>query len=179
MSQSGFLTLGRVHKPHGLKGEFSVDSYANSPFVFDSLSRVYLKRPGQRPRKARIRRVRHSGRQVLLQLEEIQSRQEASGCTDAQIWVRKRDLPEPEPEEVYLADLTGLSVYLPEGERIGELERAEIHAGQELWTIRSSQGGEILFPAREEFVLQLDLEGKSTVIDPPPGLLELYMDDQG
>jgi 16S rRNA processing protein RimM len=47
-------------------------------------------------------------------------------------------------------------------------------AGQEMWTIRTQKGSEVLFPAREELVPELDLRAREAVIDPPPGLLEVY-----
>jgi 16S rRNA processing protein RimM len=174
MSRSGFLTLGRVRKPHGLKGEFRVESYSDSPFVFEILSRVYLKRENGRPEKFLIESARRSEGQILLRLDGIQSRQRALDYVNAAIWARKRDLPPLEPDEVYLSDLAGFAVYLPDGSRLGILERAEMVAGQEMWTIRTQKGSEVLFPAREELVPELDLRAREAVIDPPPGLLEVY-----
>jgi len=174
MSQSGFLTLGRIRKPHGLKGEFRVECYADSPFVFESLSRIYLKRDRFKPEKFLLQSVRHSEGETLLCLLGIGSRQKAKAYANADIWVRKRDLPSPEPDEVYLRDLTGFDVYLPDGTRLGTLERAEEVSGQELWRIRTSDGREVLFPARDNLVPALDIQAKEAVIDPPPGLLEIY-----
>jgi 16S rRNA processing protein RimM len=44
-----------------------------------------------------------------------------------------------------------------------------------LWSIRTPDGKEVLFPAVEEFVLDIDLEAGSVRIAPPPGLLDLYL----
>ena len=174
MSQSGFLTLGRVRKPHGLKGEFRVESYADSPFVFESLSRLYLKRQDRRPEKFLIESVRHGEEQLLLRVTGIESRQRALEYHNADVWVRKRDLPPLEPDEIYLSDLAGFAVYLPDRSRLGILERAEEVSGQEMWTIRTREGHEVLFPARDDLVPELDVRAGEAVIDPPPGLLEIY-----
>lgn len=174
MSQSGFLTLGRVRKPHGLKGEFRVESYADSPFLFESLSRVYLKREGRRPQKFLLEGVRCGEEQILFRLEGIESRQRALDYANAEIWVRKRDLPPLDPGEVYLSDLAGFAVYLPDGSRLGTLENADEIAGQEMWTIRTREGSEMFFPARDELVPEMDVRAQEVVIDPPPGLLEIY-----
>ncbi len=174
MSQSGFLTLGRVRKPHGLKGEFRVESYADSPFVFESLSRVYLKHESRRPEKFLVESARHGEGELLLRLTGIESRQRALEYHNAAVWVRKRDLPPLEPDEVYLGDLAGFVVYLPDRSRLGTLERADVVSGQEMWTIRTREGREVLFPARDELVPELDVRAKEAVIDPPPGLLAVY-----
>ena len=46
--------------------------------------------------------------------------------------------------------------------------------GAELWVIRDAAGNEILFPAADALVPEIDLDAGFVVIDPPPGLLELY-----
>ncbi|MDV6317386.1 hypothetical protein, partial [Idiomarina sp. HP20-50] len=81
---------------------FRVESYADSPFLFESLSRVYLKREGRRPHNFLLESVRFGEEQILLRLEGIESRQRALDYANAEIWVRKRDLPPLEPDEVYL-----------------------------------------------------------------------------
>ncbi len=43
MVYSAFLTIGKVIKAHGQKGELGVKSYASSPFLFGELSRIYIK----------------------------------------------------------------------------------------------------------------------------------------
>jgi len=62
---------------------------------------------------------------------------------------------------------------LPGGEPVGLLEGFMDAPGQDLWVIRAEGGREILFPAHEESVVEIDEDGRRIVIDPPPGLLEL------
>ena len=46
---------------------------------------------------------------------------------------------------------------------------------QEVWVIRTDGGQEVLFPAHEETVDEVDLDQGRAVILPPPGLLEIYL----
>jgi 16S rRNA processing protein RimM len=59
---------------------------------------------------------------------------------------------------------------------VGVFEAILDTPGQITWVIRGKRGEEILFPAVPEFILGLDAGRKKIVIDPPPGLLELYLD---
>jgi 16S rRNA processing protein RimM len=52
----------------------------------------------------------------------------------------------------------------------------EFPGGQEIWAIHTDGGREILFPVVEDFVLSVNLEEGRAVIDPPPGLLEIYLE---
>ena len=58
---------------------------------------------------------------------------------------------------------------------IGVITAVAAPAGQELWTITTPAGEEVLLPAVPEFVLDIDLTAEIVVIAPPPGLLDLYL----
>ncbi len=178
MYQSEFIVLGKVIKAHGLKGEIGVQSYADSPLLYARLKRIYLQLPGcSHLRPYFISSYREHNRLVLLQLESILTRSQAKSCLGLQVYVRKRDLPRKDPQEVYLQELAGFDVFLPSGVRIGTIQQASRQMGQELWSIQDQAGQEVLFPAAEPFVHSLDLENKTAVIEPPPGLLEIYLLD--
>ena len=60
------VELGRVQKPHGLRGELCIEPYADSPFIFEGLTRVYLQLPGKKPKPCVLESWRpHQGRALL------------------------------------------------------------------------------------------------------------------
>ncbi|WP_462326278.1 ribosome maturation factor RimM [Desulfobaculum sp.] len=196
------VVIGEVTKPHGLRGEVCIRSYADSPSLFDQLSAVYL-RPGpqaeeaeeptppprkgrgrrpMRPRKPRLRRYSvvswrsHKGA-VLVTFEGVADRTAAEALRGYEMLVREADLPELTDEELYLYQIEGLSVVLEGGEALGTVREVQMPAGQELWAIDTPDGREVLFPVAEEFVRDVDLDARVVVIAPPPGLLDLYLGD--
>jgi 16S rRNA processing protein RimM len=174
MAASGFVTIGEVVKAHGLTGELSVAHYLDSPFVLRDVARVYIKQEGKRPRKFPVASVRIRSGRVLMRLEGITGRGEAERYRGALLWARKRDLPGVSGDEVLVQELYGCSVYLPRGEYLGLLADVMTRTGQEVWIIRDRENREILVPAVDEFVEELDVESKRAVVNPPPGLLETY-----
>ena len=85
-------------------------------------------------------------------------------------------LPELDEDEVYLHDMLGLSVVLDAtGQKLGVLDHVLFHGEQDLWSILTPEGKEILLPAVPEFVADIDLDTEIIRITPPEGLLELYM----
>ena len=153
MPASSLVVLGRLTKPHGVKGNIRVDYYADSA---DLLDKPLMLRAGRfAPRPIRVREW-HLWKELLI---------------DASF------LPEADEDEPYLRDLIGLSVRLEDGTLVGELEDVDFPAGQEMWVIRAPEedgGHEILFPAVPEFVLDIDLSAQTATIAPPEGLLDLY-----
>lgn len=174
MAKSGFVPVGKVIKAHGLKGELCISSYADSPFLFQDLDRVYLKVKGRYPQKHGIFDVRITAKRVLLSLESISGRDKAEQWLGAEVWVRNRDVPEAEKGALRRLELLDMAVYLKNGRYLGSIASVNNQTGQEVWTIWTPEDVEVLLPAVPEFVLEVDMHNRSVLVDPPPGLLELY-----
>lgn len=168
------VTVGRVLKPHGLRGELCIEVHADSPFLFEGLSRIYLELPGKKARPCTIEAWRpHQGR-VLILVDRCQGRDQAEAWRGALVLARERDLPPADEDELRPEDLLGLSVVRLDGTSVGVLEGIDDVAGQEIWSVRDAADNEILLPAVEEIVVEIDLEQGVIRVDPPDGLIELY-----
>lgn len=177
MPASSLVVLGRLAKPHGVKGDIRVDYYADSA---DLLDKPLMLRAGRfAPRPIRVRDWHLWKDQLILGIEGCNDRSAAEQLRGQELLIDASFLPEPEEDEPYLRDLIGLSVRLEDGTTVGELEDVDFPAGQEMWVIRApeeSGGYEILFPAVPEFVRDIDLSEGTATIAPPEGLLDLYRD---
>ena len=169
----GFVQLGQVARAHGIRGEVALDWYAEAaPCAFPLL---WLCRKDMPPRAMEVLASRaHKGR-PLMSLAGVTTRDEAEALRGCVLCVPRADLPEPAADEAYLADLLGAEVLLPDGGRLGRLDHVEMPAGQEVWAIRTDSGREILFPARPDFIRAFDLKARQVCIDPPAGLLDVYL----
>ncbi|WP_018124483.1 ribosome maturation factor RimM [Desulfovibrio oxyclinae] len=171
-----FVTVGRVVKPHGIRGEFSMRLYADSPSLFDEVDRVFLDMGGRRPKRYTVAKWRMHKGLVLVTLEGVDDRTAAEGLRGADVQVRKRDLPPPDEDEVYLHELEGCDVVLPDGAPLGVLTGFIETPQQDTWSITTPEGRELLLPAVPEFVLDIDLDDKRIVVDPPEGLADVCTD---
>ena len=140
------VEIGTLARPHGIRGEIRVNYYADSLELLRG-DVVYLQAGNKPPRKMEIDTVRmHQGTPLIRFVE------------------------------VYLYDMLGLSVVLDAtGQKLGVLDHVLFHGEQELWSILTPEGKEILLPAVPEFVADIDLDTEIIRITPPEGLLELYM----
>lgn len=120
---------------------------------------------------------RHKGR-VLLTLKGVDGRDQAENLRGMEVMVREADLPAAAEDEVYMYELEGMSVELENGTVVGTISNFILSPGQETWVITSSDGKEVLFPAVEEFVMSVDLDAEKVVIDPPEGLLDVYLTEK-
>ena len=182
-TERGLVAVGTVIKPHGIRGELCVDCHADSPLVFEPGRTLLLAAPAAkgggtgRPKPYRISACReHQGR-LLVTFQGIADRDAAETLRGLAVLVPAADLPEPDEGEVYLHQLLGAPVQLADGTPVGSfdgiLDGGDTRTEYYTFLIATPEGREILLPAVPEFLLELSPE--RIRIDPPPGLLELYL----
>ncbi|MDR2826016.1 MAG: ribosome maturation factor RimM, partial [Deltaproteobacteria bacterium] len=166
-------------KAHGIKGELCIEYNAESLDLLGDF--IYLSASTENNKKKyKIRGLRLHHDRPLLLLEGLTDRAEAEHLRNFLIFVPAQRLPQLAPEEIYLHELPGFNVFIHSNEKenqpLGRIDSIQDAAGQELWVIITPDGREVLFPATDEFVQSIDLDKKVAVINPPPGLLELYLE---
>lgn len=177
------LVVGRVVKPHGVKGELVVDVRTDDPEQRFAAGSVLRARPRMRdstpykklPRHTVVNARTHSGR-LLVFLEGVDDRTAAEALRGTLLVIDSSELPAREdPDEFYDHELEGLEVRLRFGEsapRAIGIVREVLHtAGGDLLAIDLPETGEALVPFVSGFVPHIDLDEGYLEIDPPEGLL--------
>lgn len=165
-----FLHMGKIGRPHGIKGDLSLEW--NGESTPTAGTEIWLQ--AEKPDKHVIKNVRLNGARLIVSLDGITDRNGAEALKGRSVMIRRDALAQPDEDEAFLADLIGCDVFTPEGESLGRLDHYEFPAGQAIWSIKDSAGREILFPAREEFISSLDPEAGKIILSPPEGLLDIY-----
>lgn len=169
-----FVLVGKVVKPHGIRGEFCIKSFADSPFLFDEIQRIFLREGKRRPQPVTVRSWRTHKNMLLMTVNQVADRNRAEELRGCEVLVRAEDLPEISDEEFYLYQVEGFRVVLEDGRDVGRLTGFIESPGQDVWSITTPQDREVLLPAVPEFILDVDMDGQTIVIEPPEGLLDLY-----
>jgi 16S rRNA processing protein RimM len=174
VSVEDYLVVGRIGKPHGLKGEVSVEPRTDEPdrrFAVGARLRVERNRPGSRDDAAfTVAGTRwHSGR-LLVTFEEISDRNAAEDARGTLLVVPvDPDETPADPEEFYDHQLVGLSVVTTTGDVVGQLTEVVHGAAQDLLVVAVGDR-EVLVPFVAELVPEVDLSGGRVVVDDRPGL---------
>ncbi len=163
-----YVVVGRIGRAHGLKGEVFVEPRTDEPERrFAAGASLQTHTGALTVSDSRT----HSGK-LVVRFKEIEGRTaaEAARGTELTCLVDPTELPE-DPEEFYDHQLVGLRVETTDGEAVGELDRVEHSAAQDLLVIRTPER-EVLFPFVSVFVPEVDVAGGRIVIDDKPGLLD-------
>ncbi len=152
------LVIGQVAKPQGIRGEIKVTPYTDSAEAFLSLRRVFLDGT-----EYRVLSVRCGDGAVFLALKGVADRNAAELLRGKNVTIPREEAPEPEEGAYYIADLLGCIVETQEGEPLGTLTGIR-PAGTDIYTLER-EGKEILFPAAEGVILEVDAENGRIVVD--------------
>ena len=116
------VAVGRVVKPHGIRGELCVEYQANSSELLAKGRTVWLRLPDKTNQPRSITGSRpHQGR-WLVTLQGTADRDQAETLRGAEVLVPAGDLPALDENEVYLHEMVGYAVVLENGDPVGVLE---------------------------------------------------------
>lgn len=169
------LVVGRLRKPHGLKGDCAVFPLTDQPNeVFAPGNAVWLKNLAGDTIAGPllIERSRPYHRQWLVAFRDHLDVDAVKPWGGGFLAVEADRLRPPAEGEVYLHELTGFAVRDAAGSPLGLVTRViEMPAGLMLEVQGPKR--EFLLPFRKEFVVEMDRVARRLVVSPPAGLLDL------
>ena len=165
------LVVGRIGRPHGVRGEVSVDVRTDDPDQRYAPGTVLTGDPSRRALTVVSSRWHHG--RLLVLFEGSVGREGAEALRGELLVVDSATAGSTEPGEYWDHQLVGLGVVRRDGSRVGEIIEVIHLPGSEVLAVRRENGGEALIPFVEAIVPIVDLEAGHVVIDPPDGLLEI------
>jgi 16S rRNA processing protein RimM len=160
----GLIRVGKVVRAVGLKGYLGV---GGSDGGLALVGRVVLRRAGADVERA-VLEARPQGKIWAVRLEGISDRTAAEAQVGAEVLAERAELGEAGEDRHYWADLQGLPVVTAAGEPVGEVTGLYETGGVDVLVVTGGRG-EVLIPLAP--YVQVDLEAKRIVVDPPEGLL--------
>ncbi|WP_433253464.1 ribosome maturation factor RimM [Streptosporangium sp. CA-135522] len=164
------LVIGRIGRPHGLRGDVSVEVRTDDPERRFAPGTALATDPASAGPLVVESRRWHSGI-LLIRFEGVSDRNRAEDLRGTTLVIDSADIPpSDDPDEFYDHQLIGLAVVTPDGERVGEVTDV-LHHGQDLLVVRR-QGAEVYVPFVKALVPVIDLDKGILVVDGPAGLLD-------
>jgi 16S rRNA processing protein RimM len=168
------LVVGRISKPHGVRGELAVEVRTDDPELRLAAGTVLATDPAAAGPLTVASTRWHSGR-LLVSFDGVTDRGQADELRGTLLVVDSAELEDiADPDEFRDHQLIGLKVIGPGEEHVGEVTDV-LHYGQDLLVVAGAGGRtglEVLVPFVTEIVPVVDLAGGYLVVDPPAGLLD-------
>jgi 16S rRNA processing protein RimM len=166
-----YVLIGRIVGVHGTQGANKIKSYADSLAVFKSGRPVLIRNPLGQEKWYDINWIKPHQRTPLLSLQGVINRIQAEALIGYELYIRKADLPELEDGTFYWFDLIGMDVYTTDERYLGRLESIIPTGSNDVYAVKKGEK-EVLIPALESVVREVDLVKNRMQVDLPEGLEE-------
>ena len=176
------VVVGRIGKPHGIRGEVTIDVRTDEPerrFAPGTTLRAEAPQGSASSLTSlTVTRLRWHQSVLLVCFDEVDGRDEAETVRGLVLHTTlgPEDAP-ADPEEFYDHQLIGLAAYDEDGNHLGELTAVVHGAAQDLLRVRTPDGRNALVPFVAALVPEVDLHAGRVVIADRPGLVAPFPDE--
>jgi 16S rRNA processing protein RimM len=166
--EPAFVAVGKVRRPHGVRGDVLVELYTDFP---ERLKPKKVLFAGENRERLIIRSRRLHNQGLLLGFETYDTPEAVGRFRNQTLFVPVSDSPELPDGEYYFHDLLGLTVFDEAGGLLGELTEVMETGANDVYVVTAPSGTEILLPAIPDVILAVDLEARRMSVHLLPGLL--------
>ena len=171
------LQVARIGKPHGIRGEVTVQVLTDAPSERFVAGTEFVVEPASAG-PLTIRSARWNKDILLLGFEEIADRNAAEAIRGAKLFIETEELDDDDDEGWYEHELVGLEARVG-SQVVGKVAALTTLPVQDLLTVKTEEGKEILVPFVDEIVPEVNIEDGFILITPPAGLFEINDDTAG
>ncbi len=175
-STHAFVTLARILRPRGNKGEIVAEILTDFPERLTKLREVYLWDGRGARRAAAVRNCWLHGDRAVFHFEGQDSIAAAEKLRGLEVQVPLAERVQLPAGKYYVTDLAGCEVFAADGLLVGTVEEVQFtgekQAGTPLLVVRTPRG-EVLIPFAEEICRKIDTAGRRIEVQLPEGLREL------
>ncbi|WP_182186467.1 ribosome maturation factor RimM [Pectinatus frisingensis] len=149
-----FLTIGRIGKPHGIKGDVRVYPLTDFPDRFNNLHKAYIDGT-----VITIAAAHPSNDFIIMQINGFDSREKAAVLTGKFLKIAKSDAAPLAEGEYYFFDIIGLDVFDENGVFLGVITDILKTGSNDVYVIEKTTG-QLLIPALKKVVTNIDINNK-------------------
>jgi 16S rRNA processing protein RimM len=177
--ESANITLARVLRPHGRRGEVAAEILTDFPERLKTLTKAELWDGRTEPRQVGVRSCwlsQSRGGQAIFHFEGSDSISDAEKLVGLEVQVPFGERMQLPSGSYYLNDLVGCEIREKDGAALGKVRDVQLTgegvAGTPILVVDSPQG-ELLVPLAQDICLQIDTSARTIEVALPEGLREL------
>lgn len=154
------LAIGKITKPHGIKGEVKIQPMTDDVKRFKKLKTVFIDDVEVKVESCKIQPDR-----AILKLEIINTPEEAVKYKEKILYIDRKNAVSLEEDEYFVADLIGCVVEDENGAELGDVIEVISTGSNDVYWVKNNKE-EILIPALKDIVISVDVKENKIVIKP-------------
>ena len=174
MKKDDCFYLGRIIKKYSFKGEVLVKLDTDQPELYEHLDAIFVDlRNNLIPFFIEHSQL-HKSELLRIKFEDVDNEPDAEAILKSDLYLPLNLLPKLEGNKFYYHEVIGFTVKDKNYGDVGIITSINDSTAQALFEIQH-KGKEVLIPMNDEFILNVDRETKTILVETPEGLINLYL----
>jgi 16S rRNA processing protein RimM len=161
--------LGKITRPHALRGEVKFQAYGCDPWLLEDLGSVHTESPDM---ILEVDYVRGTAKAPIIKFKSIDDRSGSESLSGMVVWVVEEVLPELDENHIYESQILDYRILTSDGCELGRVVEVMETGEFDVLVVRNDKQEEWLVPANHEVIKDIRTESKEIVVDLPEGLFE-------
>lgn len=168
-SKPVFLAFAKIRKPHGLKGEVTVEMLSDFPDQFNKGDQVFI---GETYHPYTLREIKKAAKTYLLSFQELKDRNAVEGLRNQIVYIKSDALSALPDGEYFHHDLIGMEIFDLKETFLGIISEIITTGANDVYVVTQDQdeNREVLLPAIKSVIKKVDVQARRIVVDPPEWL---------
>lgn len=167
-----FVTLARIVKTQGRRGEVSAEVHSDVPERFSVGMKLLALGKSEARRELEIEDLWPHKGFLILKFAGIDTMNDAESLLGAELQLPRSQRAELEAGWTYVSDLVGCTV-LDRGREIGRIEDVQFGAGEAPVLVIAGEGGKFDVPFAEAYLGSVDAAKRLVRMNLPEGMLQI------
>lgn len=177
-NQTEKLIIGKVGSAAGLRGEFRVNLYAGESANLKEGKHLLFRHSAEKTEcgeyEAVCKSVRYQKNKPVIKVEGVEDRNAAEALRGMEVYIDETELDELPEGEHYVRNLIGCTVRDIASDRdVGVLTDVIQNTAQSVLEVKTADDKEVLIPAVDAFMRNIDEEGRLIEVELIPGFLDV------
>ncbi len=166
------VMVGRVVRPHGLRGQVVIASETDFGAERFAPGAKVWRQAGESMNELVVVDSYPQADRWVVAFQNVTTVEDAETLRGIELRIPEAARMPLGPDEYYLYDLVGCEVRTAAGVEIGKVQAVYTGAGGALLSV-NHDGAEVLVPLVKAMVPEIDVAERRIIVDPPEGLLDV------
>ncbi|TWO33702.1 16S rRNA processing protein RimM [Seonamhaeicola sediminis] len=174
MKKDDCFYLGKIVKKYSFKGEVLAKLDTDQPELYENLDAIFIDLKNNLVPFFIETSQLHKSDLLRIKFEDIDSEAEADTLIKSELYLPLELLPKLEGNKFYFHEVIGFTIKDKNFGEVGTITGINDSTAQALFEI-DRHGTDILIPMNDEFIVKVDRNNKTIIVETPEGLIDLYL----
>ncbi|WMI66344.1 ribosome maturation factor RimM [Aestuariibaculum sp. YM273] len=174
MKKEDCFYLGKIVKKYSFKGELLIKLDTDQPDLYENLDAMFLDVNHTLIPFFIEHSQLHKSDLLRVQFEDVDTEADAEALIKTEVYLPLDLLPKLDGNKFYFHEVIGFTMEDKNYGTVGKIVAVNDSTAQALFEVENN-GKEILIPMNDEFIVKVDRNKKTIIVNTPEGLIDLYL----